>query len=141
MGDMRTPVRISIALLFANFVANVIFVKVLGMDIEGLALATGLCAWGNLFLLWPGLCTRLGLPPQQSDFLRRVVRAGLCSVASAGTSWIVYRVLAGDARSTSALALSILTGVGVYALLAHLLRIPEWQHLCSRISRASQDEA
>ena len=45
------------------------------------------------------------------------------------------------ARRSPDLALSILTGVGVYALLAHLMRVPEWQHLWSRLVRSSPDEA
>lgn len=141
LGDMRTPVKISIVLLCVNVAANAIFVKVLGMDIEGLALSTGLCAWANLLWLWPGLQKRLGLPAQQSDFLARLVRVALCAAASAGASWLLYHLLAGDRRSTSALALSILTGVGVYALLAHLMRIPEWHHLWSRLWRPSPDGA
>ena len=44
------------------------------------------------------------------------------------------------ALATLGLALAIATGAGVYALLSHLLRVPEWQHLWSRVLRASPDE-
>jgi putative peptidoglycan lipid II flippase len=141
MGDMRTPVKISIVLLGVNVVSNAVLVKVLGMDIEGLALSTGLCAWANLFWLWPGLRTRLGLPPRQSDFLPRIFRVSLCAVASATASWLAYPLLARQGRSMSGLALSILIAVAVYALSAHLLRVPEWRHVWSRFRRTSRIEA
>jgi putative peptidoglycan lipid II flippase len=132
MGDMRTPVKISVAVLIANVVLNVVFVRWLGMDVEGLALATGLCAWANLFFLWPGLTTRLGLPKAQSDFLVRLRRVALGALVSTSVSWLVYQLVAGERPSTAGLVLSILVGVSAYALLAHLLRIPEWQHLWAR---------
>jgi putative peptidoglycan lipid II flippase len=141
MGDMKTPVKISIAVLIANVLLNVLFVRVLGLDVEGLALGTGLCAWANLFLLWPGLNARLGLPSAQSDFLPRLRRVALAALVSTGASWLLYRTLAGEGRSTLALALAIAAAIGTYALLAHLLRIPEWQHLWSRIARPSSDQA
>jgi putative peptidoglycan lipid II flippase len=135
MGDMRTPVRVSIAVLFANIALNAVFVRVIGMDVEGLALATGLCAWANLIVLWPGLTTRLGLPRAQSDFLARVRRVALCAVVSAAASWLTQRWLAGDARSVSTLAVAILVGVVVYVGLAHVLGIPEWEHVRTRLAR------
>jgi len=141
MGDMKTPVKISIAVLIANVVLNVLFVRVLGLDVEGLALGTGLCAWANLFLLWPGLNARLGLPSAQSDFLPRLRRVALAALVSTSASWLLYRTLAGEGRSTLALALAIASAIGTYALLAHLLRIPEWQHLWSRIARPPPDQA
>jgi peptidoglycan biosynthesis protein MviN/MurJ (putative lipid II flippase) len=139
MGDMRTPVKISVVVLIANVVLNAVFVRWLGMDIEGLALATGLCAWANLFLLWPGLSTRLGLPKAQSDFLIRLRRVGLGALVSTAVSWLVYQLVAGERPSTVGLGLSILVGVSAYALLAHFLRIPEWQHLWARWGRSPRE--
>ena len=133
MGDMRTPVRIASWMLALNAILSVTFIKVLGMDIEGLALATGLCAWGNLLLLVPGLRTSLGLPAAQSDFLSRLVRMAACAVGSATAAWLVELALAERCRPAVALACSILVGAGVYAALVHALGIPEWRHLWSRL--------
>jgi putative peptidoglycan lipid II flippase len=137
MGDMLTPVRVSIGVLLANAVLNALFVSVFDMDVAGLALSTGLCAWANLFLLWPGLGARLGLPRAQRDFASRLARVALCALASAAASWVCHRILAGESRSTAALAAAIGVGVAVYALLAHWLRVPEWQHFWSRFARGS----
>jgi putative peptidoglycan lipid II flippase len=133
MGDMRTPVRIASWMLALNAILSVTFIKVLGMDIEGLALATGVCAWGNLLLLVPGLRTRLGLPAGQSDFLSRLVLMAMCAVGSATAAWLIELALAERCRPAVALACSILVGAAVYAVLVHALGIPEWRHLWSRL--------
>ena len=58
--DTKTPVKIAIKAMFLNISLNVIFVvPMVYYDITGphagLALATGLSAWLNAFLLWRGL--------------------------------------------------------------------------------------
>jgi putative peptidoglycan lipid II flippase len=133
MGDMRTPVRIATWMLALNAVLSLTFIKVLRMDIEGLALATGLCAWGNLLLLVPGLRTSLGLPAAQSDFLARLARMAVCAIGSAAAAWLVELALAERCRPAVALACSILVGAAVYAALVHAFGIPEWRHLWSRL--------
>jgi putative peptidoglycan lipid II flippase len=133
LGDMRTPVKIAIAMLALNALVSVTFIEVLGMDIEGLALATGLCAWGNLLLLVPGLRARLGLPAAQTDFLPRLSKMLACAIGCATAAWLVELSLAGRCRPSLALALAIVTGAGAYALLSHALAVPEWRHLCSRL--------
>jgi putative peptidoglycan lipid II flippase len=133
LGDMRTPVRIATFMLALNALLSVTFIKVLGMDIEGLALATGLCAWGNLLWLVPGLRARLGLPAAQSDFLLRLGSMLACAIGCATAAWLVELALSEWGHPTLTLALAITAGAGVYALMAHLLGIPEWRHLCARL--------
>ena len=58
--DTKTPVKIAIKAMFLNITLNVLFVVpmvYLGMNgpHAGLALATGLAAWLNAWLLWRGL--------------------------------------------------------------------------------------
>ncbi|MCE9593682.1 MAG: murein biosynthesis integral membrane protein MurJ [Planctomycetes bacterium] len=133
LGDMRTPVRISIAMLIANVGLNWTFVRVLGMDCDGLTAATALTNWANLFLLLPPLLRRL---PRQPDgpavgaSLGRMFAAGAaCGLAAWGTQ----RLLASDARSVLALGVSIAAGGAAYALVCELLRVGEWQHLLARL--------
>ena len=66
LGDFRTPVRVSASMLALNALLNLALVAGLGMDADGLALATALTSWGNLVLLWPGLRGRLGLPAAEA---------------------------------------------------------------------------
>jgi putative peptidoglycan lipid II flippase len=133
LGDMRTPVRISIAMLVANIGLNWTFVRVLGMDCDGLTLATALTNWANLFLLLPPLLRRL---PRQVDgpaigpALGRVLVAGAVSGLAA---WGTHRALGGDPGSIVALGASIAAGGAGYALVCHLLGVDEWQHLLERL--------
>ncbi|HEV8112039.1 MAG TPA: murein biosynthesis integral membrane protein MurJ [Planctomycetota bacterium] len=133
LGEFKTPVRVSVAMLGANIALNLLFVGVLGMDIDGLALSTAITAWGNLWLLVPGLRGRLGLPPADAAYLPRLLRV----LAAAGASTLVARglfeILRGEGSPALPLLASIGASVGLFAGLAHLLRIPEWEHLVGRL--------
>jgi len=133
LGDFKTPVRVSVAMLGANIALNLLFVGVLGMDIDGLALSTAITAWGNLWLLAPGLRGRLGLPQADAAYLPRLLRV----LAAAGASTLVARglfeILRGEGSPALPLLASIGASVGLFAGLAHLLRIPEWEHLVGRL--------
>lgn len=132
LGDFKTPVKISIAMLVANVGLNFLLVAVLGMDIGGLALATALTSWGNLMLLLPGLERRLGLPPADRSMRRRLATIALAAVGSCLVARGLYWVLARDAHSALALAASIAVSALVYGLSAEWLAIPEWRHMTAR---------
>ncbi len=132
LGDFKTPVRISIAMLVANVALNFLLVAVLGMDIGGLALATALTSWGNLMLLLPGLERRLGLPPADQSMRRRLATIGLAALGSCLAARGLYWALAPDAHSALALAASIAVSALVYGLSAEWLAIPEWRHMTAR---------
>ncbi|MCZ6596525.1 MAG: murein biosynthesis integral membrane protein MurJ [Planctomycetota bacterium] len=142
LGDYKTPVRISIITLVVNIGLNTVLVAILGMDVEGLALATAISSWMNLALLLPGLRTKLRLPAAAAGIPRRVavmLGAGLVSGAAA---WSAHRLcamaLATDParwdRSVPALAAGALAGMGAYLALAHVLRVPEWAFLRARLA-------
>jgi putative peptidoglycan lipid II flippase len=132
LGDFKTPVKISIAMLGLNVVLNFVLVAVVGMDIGGLALATALTSWGNLTLLLPGLVRKLGLPSADRTMRRRLATIALAAVGSCLAARGLYSLLAPDAHSALALAASIAISALLYALSAEWLGIPEWRHMTSR---------
>jgi putative peptidoglycan lipid II flippase len=135
LGDFWTPVRISVAMLVANIALTLLFVVGLRMDVDGLALATAITAWGNLLLLAPGLHRKLGLPAAGDDFLPRLLRI---TAAAAGSS-IAARGLFELVKDRSSSAVSLLVAIGasvaLFAAFSHLLRIPEWGEFVRRVAR------
>jgi putative peptidoglycan lipid II flippase len=136
LGDYKTPVRISIAMLLANIALNLLFVLGLGMDVAGLALSTAIAAWGNLFLLGPALRRKLGLPASAPDFAPRILRVGLAALASTLLARGAFELLGGSRHPTSALLASIGIAIALFALAAQLLRIPEWTQIRARLRGA-----
>ena len=134
LGDFKTPVKISVAMLLSNIALNTLFVRGFGMDVEGLALATAATAWGNMILLAPGLRRRLGLPGSEPGFLARILKMAVAATASTLAAKLLYTALLGTKEvSASALLASIGAAVGLYALLSQLLRVPEWSHIVGRV--------
>ncbi len=137
MGDYRTPVLVSSAMLLLNVGLNLLFLRGMAMDVEGLALATTLSSMGNLLLLLPGLTRRLQLPPANSGALRSFSLAALAAAACGGASAAVQGSLAERSPDWLALTLAIAAGVLAYFLAAELLRVPEWLPFRSRIAQLS----
>ena len=127
--------RISIAMLVLNVGLNLVFVRLAGMDVDGLALATALTSWGSLILLLPGLHKKLHLPRCQTAFVgplaRMVLAAAVSGAASLGAEALLVDLLG------RALALMSAIGVGVvtYAVMAHSLRVPEAEAVRRRLTR------
>lgn len=137
LGDFRTPVRISVVALFANVLLNVLFVRGFGMEVGGLTLATATTAWANLTILSPGLRTRLGLPAAQPDFFPRLLRILAAAVGSSFVAWLLYYALHRSEKHSAVLLLATIgVSAGAYAVLCHLLRVPEWSHVMERVRRA-----
>lgn len=136
LGDFRTPVRISALILVANVLLNLVCVVGLGMDVDGLALATAVTSWGNLLLLLPGLTDRLGLPRAAPGFgasLVRTLGASLvCGLASFGT----HAALHGHVPRSVALLAAMAAGGLAFALAARTLAAPEWLELRARLARS-----
>jgi putative peptidoglycan lipid II flippase len=134
LGDFKTPVRISMLALGGNVLLNLFFVRVVGMDAGGLTLATATTAWANLLILSPGLRGRLGLPAAAPDFFPRLLRILAAALGSSGVAWLLYRSLhQGERHSAALLFAAIAASIAVYAVLCHLLRIPEWNHVVERV--------
>jgi|SoiMethySBSTD1v2_1073268.scaffolds.fasta_scaffold142596_2 putative peptidoglycan lipid II flippase len=137
LGDLRTPVRISIGVLVLNVGLNFALVLGLRMDADGLALSTGLCAWLNLALLLPALRRRLGPSAQPRELRGRLVRLALAAAIAVGASRLIWAFLASRCGRTVALLSCIALALGAYALCCQLLRVPEWQATLSRARRRS----
>lgn len=132
LGDFKTPVKISIAMLATNVVLNLLLITVFHMDIGGLTLATALTSWGNLMLLLPGLKRRLGLPPADRSMRGRLATIGLAAIGSCLAARGLYALLTSDGHSAVALAASIAVSALLYGLFAEWLGIPEWLHMTAR---------
>lgn len=141
LGDFRTPVRISVAMLIANATLNVAFVRGAGMDVEGLALATVITSWGNLLLLLPGL-KRLGLPSAESGWGGRLARSTVGALLCGLVAWGSYEVSSGGVqsgvRAAWSLCLAIAAGGGGFVLWAVLTGAPEWIHLKERLQARAE---
>lgn len=139
MGDMKTPVRISSAMLIANVVLNVVFIRGMGMDVAGLALASAITAWGNLLLLFPGLGGRLGLPAATDPLLGPLVRMGLAAAVCGLAAGATHSLGSASIGSLGALALAVGAGAFAYALAARALSIKEFLELQNRVRAKLQN--
>ena len=135
VGDFRTPVRISCFVLLANVLLNTLFVVGLGMDVDGLALATALSSTLHLVLLLPGLVRRLGLPRTEGGFLRALARMLLAAAPCGAGAALAHAGLEPVLGRAPALFLAMATGMGIFALLSELLGIPEWTSARARVAR------
>jgi putative peptidoglycan lipid II flippase len=140
IGDFKTPVRVSIAMLTLNLVLNAVFLVVLGMDVEGLAIATAISSWGNLALLLPGVARRLPvgssgaskaapLAGLRSSLLRTSTATAISGLAAFGA----HRALGGEASSGIALIAAIICGIIGYVVSAIALGSPQWAELSARL--------
>jgi len=141
-GDTHTPVRVSVWLLLANMGLNVALVRGLGMDVEGLALATALTTWGNLVWLLLLARARLAWPPGEGarSVAARIARVALasaaCGAAAGGVRHVLAEVLPSRGGATLALVAGIAAGVACFSLAARALGVPEWAELRSRLRRS-----
>jgi putative peptidoglycan lipid II flippase len=141
-GDFRTPVCISVAMLVLNTALNYLFVAVLGLDVEGLALGTALASWANLLLLLPGFTRRLGLPGASPDLPARYARQTLCALGTGAVAFVVARGVgalpglpAGPLGAAAALGPALGLAVLTQFLLARWLGLEEWRELVQRLAR------
>jgi peptidoglycan biosynthesis protein MviN/MurJ (putative lipid II flippase) len=132
-------VRISIGVLSLNVLLNLAFVRGLGMDADGLALSTAICAWLNLFLLLPALSRRAGPSTEPGRIFARLARIAAASAAAVGLARALWAVLGSSWGQTTSLLACIALAALAYASFCQLLRVGEWQAAVSRMRRrASQ---
>ena len=137
LGDFTTPVRISTLMLVANVGLNLLFIRGLAMDVEGLALATTLTSVGNLLLLLPGLSSRLDLPPASPGVWRSLGSGLLAALACGAAALGVHLGLSRYLPTAVALFVAMPAGALVYALMAAWFRVPEWPAYRKRLQRLS----
>jgi putative peptidoglycan lipid II flippase len=144
-GDFSTPVRISVLTLVSNTLLNFLFVRGLGMDVEGLSLGTAIASWLNLLLLVPGFSRRLGLPSGSAGQGGRYLRQLLCALGSGLLAWGTAQGVAailgwerGPLTAAVALAPALAVALGAQILGARLLGLEEWRMLRERWQRRGQ---
>ncbi len=137
LRDSRTPARIALSMVGVNFAMNLALVFVL--QERGLALATAVCAL--IQVMW--LSVRLGDAVPEIAWRRigtGVVRMlTATALMAAGLATLVSPALAGrwlPASSLVRLLTLVTTGVVIYAIGAHVLRIEEWQAAVRRLRRS-----
>ncbi|MDF1797819.1 MAG: murein biosynthesis integral membrane protein MurJ [Planctomycetota bacterium] len=145
IDDFRTPVVVSSLLLFVNIGLNLALVRWVGMDVEGLALATAITSWLNLAFLLPPLLRRLPrakLPAdEQVSIGRRLVPMVLAALFAGGAAWgareVVWGLAEGLGRNLGgslALGAGGLAGVLGYFAAVAALGVPEWRELRSKLA-------
>lgn len=135
MSDFVTPVKVSAAMLVLNIGLNAWFLVGLGLDVEGLALATGITSALNVTLLLPGLTRKLGLPSSSMGWWGPMVRIGLAAGACGVSSYHVEALLDGVVGRTLALGVAIGVGGATYVGAATLLRVEIVHELVGRVGR------
>ncbi len=137
LGDFRTPVVVSLALVAVNVVLNLAFVLGLDMDVEGLCLATAVTSWANLALLLPILVRRLGGTSAAAVRARtaHALRTLLAALACGGAARLVHGATEGPLAGAVALPLAMLAGAGAFVLAAALLGLPELRETRERLRR------
>jgi len=135
LGDFRRPALVSAAMLVLNVGLNLLFLVVLGRDVEGLAWATVITSWCNLFVLLPGLGARLGLPAAEPGIWRGLAGSALAATASGIAAWLTWRGLDASLGTAPATGVAIVCGIAMHALAATLLRLPEAKAIRERLGK------
>lgn len=138
LGDFKTPVKIAVAMLVVNTILSIAFVFGLGMDADGLALATAISAWGNLVCLAPHLGRMVGQaspvgPENRPSGASRLGRIVVSACVAVGSALAVHRGFGFASESVSALAFAIAVALCSYGVCATALRVPEAVHLVRRL--------
>ena len=127
--DTKTPVKIGIAMMLTNLILNLILMRF--MEERGLALATTVCTYLNIFLLIFFLrkkCGKLGFSRVAFSFGKTILSSLIMSAAILGAQHALNLMV--TERGTFiynllAVVVPVLTGLLVYLLSAVLLRQDE----------------
>jgi peptidoglycan biosynthesis protein MviN/MurJ (putative lipid II flippase) len=150
--DTRTPMRYAVwnmALNVAGSVALFFLFRALGlMPHAGIAIATTLAAWANVYLLWSAL-RRRGHFESDRRLRRNLPMIGLASAVMGAAVWAIAVLLvapllmpsAGVARQAGALALVLIAGLVIYALAIQLTGVIRWGEFLQRLVARGQREA
>ncbi|WP_414587369.1 murein biosynthesis integral membrane protein MurJ [Scytonema sp. PCC 10023] len=138
LGDGQTPFRITVANILLNIVLDYFLVKAFG--VPGLVLASiGVNLTAMLMMLWY-LHRRLdGLPLRDWSLpiLGLIGASGVAGVACWLTSWGYEVLLGSEGMLRQLLQLSVAgsVGLGVFAILVSLMKLPEVELLVKRFRK------
>ena len=136
LGDGDTPFRISMISIFFNIIFAYVFFKMLGAP--GLVLATVVVNTISMLLLFWMLDRKLyGLPwlEWSLPILALTGSSFLAGLASWGTLWGIQQVWSDDGFKEQLVQLTLAggVGIGVFALIAMQMKLPEVDVFVSRI--------
>ena len=131
------PLTLAVAV---NIVCSVILFNLLrptGYGHVGIAIATAISAWVNVFLLWRGMEGFVKIPREE---WRKLFRMVVASVVMGGAVWVAGWALApwlagSQWQRVVALALIVGAGLAVYSLCAFLLRATSLSELRASFGR------
>jgi len=138
LGQSRIPVAISIITVLANAALNYALVHVMGY--RGLALGTSIAALLNASLLLMMLNRRLGGIEGRaivSGLARIAIATAVMGAATVGTHGLLAAQLPGNrlVPQIIRMAVTIAVALGVLAVAAHLLRVPQFAEGAAMITR------
>ncbi|MCL4478612.1 MAG: murein biosynthesis integral membrane protein MurJ [Deltaproteobacteria bacterium] len=128
MKDAKTPVLIALFTMIINLLLSVWLMN--SMAYNGLALATSISSYFNVFYLFYALrkkIGRLGLTGLLSTFMKNIFAASLMAIILfAGFKGIILmHVHYGTLRLALMLLLAITIGIGIYIIVSYMLKVRE----------------
>jgi putative peptidoglycan lipid II flippase len=138
LGQSRIPVAISVITVLANAALNYALVHVMGY--RGLALGTSIAALLNASLLLVMLSRRLGGIEGRaiaSGLARIAIATAVMGAATVGIHGLLAAQLPGNrlVPQIIRMAVTIAVALGVLAIAAHLLRVPQFAAGAAMITR------
>ena len=141
--DTRTPRRIAVMMVGANFVLNAILVW--PMREAGLALASSICGVGNMTLLWVHLRRKIGPIGGRAvaaSAMKSAVAAAVAGFAGYGAFYGTLRAVGGPATASPrawpqilALSCGLAAVSGAFLLAAWALRATELREFIEALRR------
>lgn len=134
--DMKTPVKIGIRVVFANFILNIIFVQFLQEG--GIALGTAITSIVNFFILFWMIQKNIG-KWERSDLARSFVINGIITILMGVVCYLslfFFPYKLQDATKEALLWIGLMrlfiplfVGMGFYMLVASIFKRPELKEL------------
>ncbi|WP_300277907.1 murein biosynthesis integral membrane protein MurJ [Peptacetobacter sp.] len=130
-GDTKTPMRNGMIAMFMNICMNLIFIKFMGHC--GLAFATSISATICILLLFISLKKKIKYFGQDK-ILITTIKSIIASLIMGIVVYMVYKILSiggiyGTKKLMKVLFVTVVSGIGVYAILIHLMKIDEVEML------------
>lgn len=130
-GDTKTPMKNGMIAMFMNICMNLIFIRFMGHC--GLAFATSISATICIFLLFRSLKEKIEYFGQDKIIIT-TVKSIIASLIMGVVVYGLYRVLSlggidGTRELIKILSITVVSGIGVYGILVHLMKIDEVEML------------
>ncbi|MBL4602352.1 MAG: murein biosynthesis integral membrane protein MurJ [Emcibacteraceae bacterium] len=115
-GDTKTPLKFAVVALFVNVTLNLILMQYFAH--VGLAMATAISAWINVFMLAGGLILK-GHYQVEKAIIIRLSKYILCSIIMGAVVWYVQKqvhflIEGGMAEQIFGLLILVVSGIGAY---------------------------